>query len=179
MHALDVGNHAQIEKLAQSLSGESIDLLINNAGIYTASPAGTFGNTDYEAWMHAFLINTMAPLRMVQAFAPQITRSRQKTAVTISSKMGSITDNTTGGSYIYRTSKAAVNMIVKTLAIDLKSAGITSVALHPGWVKTDMGGPNALISPTESVSGMRNVINHLTLADSGKFIAYDGKVVPW
>ncbi len=117
VHALDVGNHAQIEKLAKSLSGESIDLLINNAGIYTPSPAGTFGNTDYEAWMHAFLINTMAPLRMVQTFAPQITRSRQKTAVTISSKMGSITDNTTGGSHIYRTSKAAVNMIVKTLAM--------------------------------------------------------------
>ena len=179
VHALDVGNHAQIEKLAESLSDESIDLLINNAGIYNTSPTGTVGNADYEAWMHSFLINTIAPLRMVQAFTSQIARSGQKTTVTISSQMGSIADNTSGGSYIYRTSKAAVNMIVKTLAIDLKSAGITSVALHPGWVKTDMGGPNALISPTESVSGMRNVINHLTLADSGKFIAYDGKVVPW
>ena len=142
---------------------------------YTPLPtAGTFGNTDHEAWMHAFLINTIGPLKMVPTVAPQITRSRQKTAVTISSKMGSITDNTTGGSYIYRTSKAAVNMVVKTLAIDLKSAGITSVALHPGWVKTDMGGSNALISATKSVSGMRSVISHLTPADSGKFIAYDG-----
>ena len=132
VHALDVGDHTQIERLAQSLSGESIDLLINNAGIYTASPRDAFGNTDYEAWMRAFLINTMAPLK-----------------------------------------------IVKTLAIDLKSAGIISVALHPGWVKTDMGGPNALIDATESVSGMRNVISQLTPADSGKFIAYDGKMVPW
>lgn len=179
VHALDVGDHTQIERLAQSLSGESIDVLINNAGIYTASPKDAFGNTDYEAWMRAFLINTMAPLKMVQTFASQIARSGQKTTVTISSKMGSITDNTTGGNYIYRSSKAAVNMILKTLAIDLKSAGIISVALHPGWVKTDMGGPNALIDATESVSGMRNVISHLTPADSGKFIAYDGKAVPW
>ncbi|MEO7320215.1 MAG: SDR family oxidoreductase [Nitrosospira sp.] len=179
VHALDVGDHAQVEKLAESLSDESIDLLINNAGIYNTSPTGTVGNADYEAWMHSFLINTIAPLRMVQAFTSQIARSGQKTSVTISSQMGSITDNTSGGSYVYRTSKAAVNMIVKTLAIDLKSTGITSVALHPGWIKTDMGGPNALISTTESVSGMRNVINHLTPADSGKFIAYDGKVVPW
>jgi NAD(P)-dependent dehydrogenase (short-subunit alcohol dehydrogenase family) len=179
VHALDVGDHAQIEKLAQSLSGESIDLLINNAGIYTTSPAGTVGKTDYEAWMQAFLINTIAPLRMVQAFTSQIARSGLKTTVTISSQMGSITDNTSGGSYIYRTSKAAVNMIVKTLAIDLKSTGITLVAFHPGWVETDMGGPNALISTTESVSGMRNVISHLTPADSGKFIAYDGRLIPW
>ena len=178
-YALDVGDHAQIERLAQSLSGESIDLLINNAGIYTTSPAGDFGNADYEAWMRALRINTLAPLKMVQTFMPQIIRSSQKTTVTISSKMGSIADNTSGGSYIYRKSKAAVNMIVKTLAIDLKSAGIISVALHPGWVKTDMGNANALISTTESVTGMRNVISHLALADSGKFIAYNGRVIPW
>lgn len=179
VYALDVGDHAQIERLAQSLSGESIDLLINNAGIYTTSPAGDFGNADYEAWMRAFRINTLASLKMVQTFMPQIIRSSQKTTVTISSKMGSIADNTSGGSYIYRSSKAAVNMIVKTLAIDLKSAGIISVALHPGWVKTDMGGANALISTMESVTGIRNVISHLALADSGKFIAYNGRIIPW
>ncbi|HEU4853680.1 MAG TPA: SDR family NAD(P)-dependent oxidoreductase, partial [Nitrosospira sp.] len=83
------------------------------------------------------------------------------------------------GSYMYRSSKAAVNMVVKTLAIDLKPAGIIAVVLHPGWVKTDMGGPNALISATRSVSGMRDVISGLTLSDSGKFIAYDGQAVPW
>ena len=134
---------------------------------------------DYEAWNHAFLVNTMAPLKMAQAFASQIARGSQKTIVTISSKMGSIADNSGGGSYIYRSSKAAVNMVVKSLAIDLKPAGITAVVLHPGWVKTDMGGPNALISAAQSVSGMRRVISQLTLADSGKFIAYDGQTVPW
>ena len=179
VHALDVGNHAQIDELARSHSGESIDLLINNAGIYTKSPTSAFQNSDYEAWMQAFLINTMAPLKMAQAFAAQIARSKKKTIVTISSKMGSLADNTSGGSYIYRSSKAAVNMVVKTLAVDLQPAGITSVIFHPGWVKTDMGGPGALITPTESVTGMRKVINVLTSADSGKFLSYDGRTVPW
>ena len=99
--------------------------------------------------------------------------------MTISSKMGSIADNTGGGSYMYRSSKAAVNMVVKTLAIDLKRSGLIAVVFHPGWVKTDMGGPKAQISTTQSVSGMRQVISHLTMTDSGKFFAYDGKPVPW
>jgi NAD(P)-dependent dehydrogenase (short-subunit alcohol dehydrogenase family) len=180
IHRLDVGDHAQIGQLAQVLANEPIDLLLNNAGIYTGSHAGgTFDDKDYEDWTHAFRINTMATLKMAQTFEPQITRSRQKTIVTISSKMGSIADNSGGGSYMYRSSKAAVNMVVKTLAIDLKPAGIIAVVLHPGWVKTDMGGPNALISATRSVSDMRDVISGLTLSDSGKFIAYDGQAVPW
>jgi NAD(P)-dependent dehydrogenase (short-subunit alcohol dehydrogenase family) len=129
--------------------------------------------------MQAFRINTMAPLKMAQAFGAQVARSKKKTMVTISSKMGSLADNTSGGSTIYRSSKAAVNMVVKTLAVDLQPAGITSVIFHPGWVKTDMGGPNALITPAESVAGMRKVINGLTTADSGKFLAYDGQIVPW
>ncbi|SEP30900.1 SDR family oxidoreductase [Nitrosovibrio sp. Nv6] len=180
VHALDVADHAQIEKLAQSLASEPIDLLLNNAGVYTGSHAGgTFSNADYEAWEYAFRINTMAALKMAQTFAPQIARSSHKIIVTISSKMGSIADNSGGGSYMYRSSKAAVNMVVKTLAIDLKPASVIAVVFHPGWVKTDMGGPKALISRSESVSGMRHVISGLTLADSGKFIAYDGQAIPW
>ena len=103
----------------------------------------------------------MAPLKMAETFATQIARSKQKTIVTITSKMGSIADNSGGGSYLYRSSKAAVNMVVKSLSIDLKPAGITAVVFHPGWVKTDMGGPNALISAEQSVSGMRQVISRL------------------
>lgn len=179
VHALDVADHAQIENLAQSLAGESIDLLLNNAGVYTSSHASAFTNADYEAWAHAFRVNTMATLKMAQTFAPQIARSSQKAIVTISSKMGSIADNSGGGSYMYRSTKAAVNMVVKSLAIDLKPAGIIAVTLHPGWVKTDMGGPNALISATQSVSGMRQVLSRLTSADSGKFIAYDGQEIAW
>lgn len=181
LRALDVADHAQIDELARSLSGESIDLLLNNAGIYGDShhAGGVFKNMDYEAWTRTFLVNTMATLKMSQAFASQIARSNQKKIVTISSKMGSIADNGGGGSYMYRSSKAAVNMVVKSLAVDLKSAGVIATVLHPGWVKTDMGGPNALIPATQSVTGMRQVIGRLTLADSGRFIAYDGELIPW
>jgi len=179
VQALDVTDHAQIERLAQALSDESIDLLINNAGIYPKSDANGFGHTDYADWMQAFRTNTMAPLKMAEAFVTHIARSKQKTIVTISSQMGSIADNNSGGYYLYRTSKAAVNMAVKSLAIDLLLSGITAAVFHPGWVKTDMGGPDALISTEESVSGMRQVIGGLTLADSGKFFAYDGQLLPW
>ena len=177
--ALDVSDHAQIERLAQDLSDESIDLIINNAGIYPKSGANSFGHTDYEEWMRVFRINTMAPLKMAETFATQLARSEHKTFVVITSKMGSIEDNSGGGSYLYRSSKTAVNMVVKSLAIDLQSAGITSIVIHPGWVKTDMGGPNALISTEQSVSGMRQLISNLSMADSGKFFSYNGQEIPW
>lgn len=179
VHALDVAHHAGIEQLARTVAGESIDLLINNAGVYLDSHTDGSANMDYEAWMRTLLVNTMAPLKMSQAFAEQIVRSEGKTIITISSKMGSIADNSEGGSYMYRSSKAAVNMVIKTLAIELKARGVIVAILHPGWVKTEMGGPNALISTTQSVSGMRQVISRLSLADSGRFFAYDGKSVPW
>jgi len=165
--------------LAQTLSDESIDLLINNAGIYPASDAGGFARTNYAEWMTAFSINSMAPLKMVEAFASQIIRSKQKLVVTITSQMGSIEDNSSGGNYLYRSSKAAANMVVKSLAVDLKGKGITAVAFNPGWVKTDMGGPNAMISVERSVTGMRQVIGKLSLSDSGKFLGYDGQLIPW
>jgi len=184
IYALDVADHAQIERLAQMLDNEfpstqSIDLLINNAGIYPDSDKKGFGHTDYAEWLEAFRINTMGPFKMAETFAKQIARSKQRTIVTITSKMGSIEDNGGGGSYLYRTSKAAVNMVVKSLSIDLKPSGITAVVFHPGWVKTDMGGPGALISAEQSVSGIRQVISRLTLDDSGKFFAYDGQMIPW
>ena len=179
IHALDVADHAQIERLARTLSGETIDLLINNAGIYPAADRHGFGHTDYAAWMTAFNINTMAPLKMVEAFIGQIARSRLKRIVTLTSQMGSVDDNSSGGSYLYRSSKAAANMVVKSLAVDLQGQGITVVALHPGWVKTDMGGPNAMLEVEQSVAGMRKVIDGLTLADTGKFIGNDGRGLPW
>lgn len=175
IYPLDVGDPAQIQKLAGRLSGESVDLLINNAGIYPDS--GNFGEIDYKKWMRAFEINAMAPLRMAEAFVNLIARSG--TIATLTSKMGSLADNTSGGEYPYRSSKAAANMVMRSMAIDLKAFGIISVALHPGWVKTDMGGPSALISVEQSVSGMRRVIERLAPADSGKFLSYDGLEIPW
>jgi NAD(P)-dependent dehydrogenase (short-subunit alcohol dehydrogenase family) len=179
IQALDVADPAQIDRLGQALATEAIDILINNAGIYPDSDKSDFGHTDYAEWMQAFRINTMAPLKMAETFAPHIARSKQKTIVTITSKMGSIADNSSGGSYLYRSSKVAVNMVVKSLAIDLNPKGITAVVFHPGWVKTDMGGPSAMISAEKSVSGIRQVITKLTLKDSGKFFGYDGELIPW
>ncbi len=179
VHALDVANHQQIEQLSEMLISESIDLLINNAGIYPSARTDNFGNTNYDAWACAFQINTMAPLKMAESFMPQVTRSGMKTIVAITSKMGSVADNSRGGSYVYRSSKSAVNIVVKSLAIDLKASNVTAILLHPGWVRTDMGGPNGLISTEQSVTGMRRVLSNLTLADSGKFFAFDGQIVPW
>lgn len=179
LHALEVTDHAQIEQLARTLSDESIDLLINNAGVYPAADKHGFGQTDYAEWMASFNINTMAPLKMVEAFVQQIARSKLKLIVTLTSQMGSIDDNGSGGSYMYRSSKAAANMVVKSLAVDLQEKGIIAVAFNPGWVKTDMGGPNAMIPVEQSVSDMRKVIAGLTLADTGKFIGNDGRVIPW
>jgi NAD(P)-dependent dehydrogenase (short-subunit alcohol dehydrogenase family) len=179
LYALDVTDHRQIEKLSQILANKPIDLLINNAGVFPDINDRSFGQTDYDSWAHAFLVNTMAPLKMAEEFIAQITQSSRKTIVTITSKMGSVADNGRGGSYIYRSSKSAVNMVIKSIAIDLESNDIISVLLHPGWVRTDMGGPSGLISVEQSVSGMLSVIREVTSADSGKFIAYDGQIIPW
>ena len=173
---LDVADFAQIDALALQLKDEAIDVLINNAGVY---PASSFGDTNYEAWAEGFKVNSMAPLKMAEAFVQHITRGQLKKIATLSSKMGSLDDNTSGESYSYRSSKTAVNMVMKSLSIDLKPYGISVVTLHPGWVQTDMGGNNALISVHTSVSGLRKVIESLSLESTGKFIAYDGKATPW
>lgn len=176
LHTLDVGDFSQIDTLAQQLSAQSIDVLINNAGIYPESRTGTI---DKAAWLAGFAINSIAPYKMATAFQPHLARSQLKKMATLSSKMGSIDDNTSGGSYMYRSSKTALNMVMKSLSIDWQAVGIAVVTLHPGWVRTDMGGPNGLIDAPASVSGLRKVIAQLTLAETGKFIAYDGQVIPW
>jgi len=179
IHQLDVADFAQIDRLEKTLAGETIDVLINNAGIYPECDSRGFGNTDYEEWARAFRVNTMAPLKMAEAFVIQVARSERKIVASITSMMGSIDDNTSGGSYLYRSSKAALNMVTKSLSLDLRHDGITAVVFHPGWVQTEMGGPNALITTEQSVSGMRKVIGSLTQSSSGKFFNYDGKEIAW
>lgn len=174
--SLDVADFAQIDALAVQLKDTPIDLLINNAGVY---PASSFGDVDYDDWAEGFKINSMAPLKMAEAFVQQITRSQLKKIATITSKMGSIDDNTSGASYSYRSSKCAVNMVMKSLSIDLKPYGISTITLHPGWVQTDMGGPNGLINVQTSVTGLRKQIADLNLGNTGNFIAYDGKAINW
>jgi NAD(P)-dependent dehydrogenase (short-subunit alcohol dehydrogenase family) len=118
-------------------------------------------------------------MRMCEAFLDRVARSDRRLIVTITSGMGSLADNTSGGYIAYRTSKAAVNMAMRTAAIDLKSRGISCVVLNPGWVKTDMGGPNAKLTPEQSVTAMRRVIAELGPNESGRFYNYDGREYPW
>ena len=176
-HKLDVTNGLKVASLARELAEEPIDLLINNAGIY--GPRTGFGETDFDEWLNVLQVNTLAPLRMVERFVNLLEQGEGKTIVNISSIMGSISGNASGGSYIYRSSKAALNMVTKTLANDLGERGFTVVSFHPGWVQTDMGGESADITPVQSVAGMRRVIAGLTTADNGRFFNYDGEALPW
>lgn len=175
-HALDVTDFAQLERLAKEVQ-EPIDVLLSNAGIYARG--ARFGQLDYAEWERSFRVNSLAPIRLAELFVDHVARSQQRKIVNITSLMGSIGDNESGGSYAYRTSKAALNMGTMCLARDLKDKGITAVVLHPGWVKTDMGGEQAPIEPPESVAGMRKVIAKIGPAESGKFYDYEGDELPW
>ena len=176
IYELDVGNVKTIKSLSQQLKNEKIDVLINNAGIYRSS---TVGNINYDEWMESFKVNTIAPYQIVENFLEQIINSDLKKVVSITSKMGSIDDNTSGGSYIYRSSKTALNSMMRSLTHDLKNQGVATLTLHPGWVRTDMGGPGGWINAIESVQGMIKQIDKLTIDDSGKYLDYAGKSINW
>ncbi len=177
VHKLDITDGLRVAGLARELADDAIDVLLNNAGVY--GPRSGFGETDFDDWLDVLKINTIAPLRMAERFVEHVARSERKLIVSISSGLGSIAMNDSGGSYPYRTSKAALNMVVKGLAADLAARGIIAVALSPGWVQTDMGGPGAEVTPEESVAGMRAVIDGLTAADNGRFLNYQGEDRPW
>ncbi|CAH1605258.1 Short-chain dehydrogenase [Vibrio jasicida] len=176
LHELDVTDYQRVAQLAIELP--AIDLLINNAGYYGPKGYG-FGNTDIEEWRQVFEINTIAPLKLVESFYPLLQQGKAKKIACISSKVGSMTENTSGGGYIYRSSKAALNSVVKSLSNDLTDEGFTVLALHPGWVRTAMGGPNALIDTQTSADGLAKVIEQSTQENSGQFINYDGTELPW
>ena len=178
VHVADMYELATIQALSYELRNEAIDMLINNAGIY-GSDNNKFGHVDVQSWINTFQVNSIAPLKVAEALIEQVRMGRRKIIACLSSKMGSMADNGSGGSYIYRSSKAALNAVVKSMAVDLRAEGITCVALHPGWVKTDMGGPNAEISTRESVTRMCDILLSSTPADSGRFIDIDGTDIPW
>jgi NAD(P)-dependent dehydrogenase (short-subunit alcohol dehydrogenase family) len=178
IHALDVTNYEQMATLADQLGNRPIDILLSNAGIYGSKGTG-FGEVDAQEWRQVLEVNTIAPLMLVQTFVEQVAASQQKLVAVISSKVGSIADNSSGGSYIYRSSKTAVNQVVKSLSIDLADRGISVISLHPGWVKTDMGGPNAEISTEESVSGLKSILQSAGPEQSGQFIEFNGSSIPW
>jgi NAD(P)-dependent dehydrogenase (short-subunit alcohol dehydrogenase family) len=176
--AMDVTDREGIRKVASQLNDTGIDVLINNAGI-GGSHGQTTGNVEYENFARVLDVNTLGPLRVIEAFTDHIARSKKKLIVTITSGMGSLADNTSGGSIAYRSSKAAVNMVMRSVAADLASRGITAVVVNPGWVRTDMGGRGAPLTPQESVSGIRQLIEKLGPKDSGKFFNHDGREHPW
>jgi len=175
---VDVADGASVKRAASRVSSPTIDILVNCAGVI-GEHGQTIGSLDYDDWMRVLQVNLLGPARMCEAFLGRVAQSKRRLIVTITSGMGSLADNTSGGFVPYRTSKAAVNMLMRTAAIDLKSRGITCIVLNPGWVKTDMGGPNAKLSPEESVGAMRRVISRLGPTDSGRFYNYDGREFPW
>jgi len=177
LHRLDISDFAAAQNLAAELRNERLDVLLNNAAVY--GYRACFGAVDHEEWLRVFAVNAIAPMRLAEAFVDHVARSERKAIVALSSKMGSIGDNNSGNSYIYRTTKTALNMVYRSMAVDLAPRGIACAVIHPGWVKTDMGGPNALIDVDTSVTGMVKVIDHLTLETSGKFYNYDGREIPW
>jgi NAD(P)-dependent dehydrogenase (short-subunit alcohol dehydrogenase family) len=175
---LNVTDWAQVKATARALKATPIDLLINNAGVYGPRKE-VLGKIDVNAWDEVFHVNVMAPLLLSEVLVEQVAKSEKKTIVTITSGMGSITLNASGGAYMYRSSKAAVNMVMKGLSITLKPRGIIVALIHPGWVRTDMGGAGADSAPEESVIAMRKVIAGLKPKHSGSFLKYDGTEFPW
>lgn len=176
---LDVSDLTQIDALAKQLDGAEIDVLLNNAGIYGDIAGRGFGNLDYAQWQHIMQINVFAPVRMTEVFLPHLQRGKLKTVVAMSSLMGSMTDNGSGGSILYRSSKAALNAAMKSISLDIRHKEIAVLILHPGWVKTDMGGMNAPMESPDSVAKMRKTIANFGLAQTGEFLRYDGTPLPW
>lgn len=175
---LDVTDRRSIEAAADALAGEPLDILVNNAGIFGPRGAG-LGRIDDAAWHEVVATNVIGAYRVSEAFLPHLRRGAGRKLVTISSRMGSIGANTSGGEYIYRSSKAAVNAVMRSLAIDLEAENITVAVLHPGWVRTAMGGQSASLDVATSAAGLADVILGLTPAQSGGFFNYDGTALVW
>ncbi len=175
--ALDVAKPASIAKLAAALKGRPIDVLLNNAGIL-GRRAG-FGKAQSKEFLGIMQVNVLGPLLMAENFWPLVKKSKLKKIVAITSGMGSISSGANGGSYAYRSSKAALNMVMKNLGNDLSAKGIVTAAISPGWVKTDMGGKSAPLAVGDSAVGIIKVIAALDAGKTGGFFNYNGDTIPW
>ena len=179
-------NDERLREAVAKIDSESVDLLINNAGMMgngsfaeTGLGYQSFGNFDRDEWLRIFDINVCTPMALSELLVDKLATAQRGCVVTLSSMLGSNAMNTIGNIYPYRASKAAVNSIMKSMGINLHERGVIAVAIQPGWVRTDMGGPHADIEAPESVQGMRATIARLTLEDSGKLFAYDGREMPY
>lgn len=177
-HPLDVTDPGSIARLAATLAGRPIDLLVNNAGIFGQRDA-RLAALDWSAFERVLATNTLGPARVLEALLGNLRAGSRRTVVTVSSVMGSIARTEVAGAVPYRTSKAAVNMAMRSIARELAPEGFTVVVVHPGWVRTDMGGPGAAIDVETSVRGLVALIDRLQPADSGRFFDYTGTELPW
>ena len=175
---LDVSDEQSMAAFATELKDTPIDVFISNAGVYGPRDAN-FGNVGSSEWEQVIRVNAIAPMLLTQLIIGSLRQGTDKKLVYVTSKMGSIDDNKGGGSYIYRSSKTALNSVVKSLSVDLACEGFSVAVVHPGWVRTDMGGPNGLIDVQTSVSGMLAVIDGLSPDNAGDFFNYDGSLIPW
>jgi NAD(P)-dependent dehydrogenase (short-subunit alcohol dehydrogenase family) len=182
----DLLDDASLAQSVGQIDDEKLDLLINCAGTMGKkdfSDVGfeyqLFGTFDRDEWLHVFNINVCTPQALTELLAEKLEAADHGKVVTLSSMLGSNTMNTVGNIYAYRASKSAVNSIMKSAGINLGKRGITAIALHPGWVQTDMGGPDADVAVDDSIAGMRKVIDGLQSEDGGRFIAFDGSEMPY
>ena len=171
---VDMLDLAAVARLGESI--EALDLLVANAGTY--GPKSANDADEARGWLETFAANTVAPYLLARSVLPAVERSRGK-LIAISSKMGSIDDNSSGGYLAYRSSKTALNSAWRNLAIEVRRRDVVAAVLHPGWVKTRMGGKSAPLAPEDSIGGMRRVIERLSLDDGGGFFGYDGATIPW
>lgn len=176
--SLDVSDEASMDAFIEDLDVEAIDVLINNAGVY-GHAANHLGTIDSRAFLKTLQINSVAPIYLTQGLLPKLRAGSARRLVFVTSQMGSIADNSRGGVYAYRASKAALNAAVRSLAFDLDAQGFFVLLVHPGWVRTDMGGPNAPCSVEDSISGMMALIERADPRQSGEFLNYRDEVLPW
>lgn len=179
VHRLDVTDGEQLRTLQLDLEEARIDVLLNNAGVYLDKFMGELGGIDYEVWLRTFAVNTLGAVRVSEALAAQVAAGDRKLVVVISSHMGSIAEITAPGNYAYRSSKSALNAAMKGLSHAFAQRGIGVLLLHPGWVKTRMGGPDAPLTPEQSVHGMRALVENFSPRMNGLFFRYDGTEIPW
>lgn len=174
---MEVTDQRSVDRAAASVK-EPVDVLVNNAGV---NPPGRQRavEADLAAFSWTLEVNTVAPLRVSQAFLPHLRQSASPRILTVSSQMGALTTNASSGAMAYRTSKAAVNKVMQCLASDLAAESIPVAVVHPGWVRTDMGGGGADIAPEESAAGLIALCDGLTMDRTGQFFRWDGTIHPW
>jgi len=174
----DIADDSSVRALAADLGNAAIDMVINNAGV-GGGPRQSLSDLDFTEALRTYNVDALGALRVSLALMPHLRRGAIKKLVHVTSGLGSIGDNRSGGSYAYRMAKAALNMMSKNLAVELRGEGIISLVVSPGWVQTDMGGPHAAITPQESVRGMLRAIESATINESGEFLDWKGGRYPY